>query len=103
MNRVTEKELQAICDRINEACGTPLRPYLDGKPQAKCYHLSYAYGGVTLHQMSESGSGIRDVFSGYMPKRELASKMHAFLKGVQSAAAYDAHYAKLVQSMQAKA
>jgi hypothetical protein len=85
MNRVTKKELQALCDWINELMGTPQKPYekVNGKyePQAKCYHLSGAYGGYALHRMADSGSGVHDIFHGHMPKRELADKMRAFIRG----------------------
>jgi hypothetical protein len=44
------------------------------------YHLSHAYGGVSLHQMSNLGGGVRDVFScGHVPKRNLCDRMFAFL------------------------
>ena len=86
MNRVTEKQLQDICDEINRVCGTPMNPYTQEGPQAKCYHLSFAYGGVALHQMCDEGSSIRDVFPGHMPKRELEGKMRAFLRGIAAGA-----------------
>ena len=89
MQRITDKQLQAIVDRINRTMGTPATPYKPydpavgrAQPNAKCYHLSHAYGGVSLHQMSEREgcTGARDVFGrGHMPKRELAELMHAFL------------------------
>ena len=86
MNRITEKYLQAVCDRINRAMGKSLQPYENGAWQAGCFHISHAYGGVSLHQMCETGSGIRDVFRcGHVPKRELAERMHSFLDGIEFA------------------
>jgi hypothetical protein len=93
-NRITDKQLQAVCDRINKIFGLPLTAYKPydatvgrAQPNAGVYHLSHAYGGVALHRMSEREgcSGVNDVFSrGHMPKRELYELMHAFLRGVDT-------------------
>lgn len=93
-NRVTDKQLEAIVARINKTMGTPETPYKPydpavgrAQPNALSYHLSHAYGGVSLHQMSatEGCTGVRDVFGrGHMPKRELAELMWAFLRGVDA-------------------
>ena len=95
MSRITDKQLQAVCDRINKLFNLPLTPYKPydaavgrAQPNAGVYHLSHAYGGVSLHRMSERGgcTGVNDVFSrGHMPKRELYELMHAFLRGVDTA------------------
>ena len=89
MERITEKQLQGMVDRLNRLAGTPLTPYLrvDGKsvPQAKCYHLDGAYGGVALHQMCDDGTGVHDIFGGHMPKRELYYRIHAFISGLEAA------------------
>jgi hypothetical protein len=91
MDRITDKFLQAVCDRINRACGTPMQPYAKDdtgayKPQARAYHLSRAYGGVSLHQMCDEGSGVHDVFGcGHVPKRDLSERMFAFLRGIETA------------------
>lgn len=92
MNRITDKDLKAVVSRINTMCGTPSEPYakIGDKyvPQANCYHLSGAYGGVSLHQMSSTPSctGVRDVFScGHITKRELYDRMQAFIVGYQTA------------------
>ena len=82
MNRITKHNLEAVVARINRVMGTPERPYLNGEPQALCYHLDGAYSGYALHQMCKTGSGIHDVFGGHMPMRELYNRMHAFLIGV---------------------
>ena len=81
--RITEKQLQLLVDRINTACGHPLAAYSGGQPNALNYHLSFAYGGVSLHQMGANGGGTRDVFScGHMPKRNLYDLMSAYLSGL---------------------
>ena len=92
MNRITEKDLEAVCKRINIVTNSPLTPYTKigdrYEPQALCYHLSHAYGGVALHRMSgnKGCTGVTDVFSGgHGTKRELYDRMHAFLRGFESA------------------
>jgi hypothetical protein len=86
MQRVTEKELDGIVSRINRLTNNPETSYtktIEGKlaQNAGNYHLSWAYGGVTLHQMLESGS--RDVLRcGYVSKRELRSLLYAFIDGL---------------------
>jgi hypothetical protein len=87
MNRVTEKDLQAIVDRINRITGSPSAPYIDGKAQIGNYHLSHAYGGVALHRMYNDAGGVTSPLStGHIPKRELAGLMYAFINGLEVAA-----------------
>lgn len=95
MKRVTEKDLQAVVDRINRMMHTPLTPYVkrdcaNGKggvhlvAQIGNYHLDHAYGGVQLVQMVNDGGGVRDVlYSGHVPKRELQTAMFAFIRGIE--------------------
>lgn len=92
MGRITVKDLEAVCQRINRTVnGREMEPYEkddDGKwqPVPNSYHLSGAYGGYSLHRMvDDGGSGVHDVFSmGHMPKRELYDLMHGFLRGVEA-------------------
>lgn len=92
MQRITISHLQAVCDRINRATGSPLQPYVKGNDgthhaQPGCYHLSRAYGGVSLHRMVTDGGGVSDVFGcGHVPARDLANRMHAFLAGIDARA-----------------
>jgi hypothetical protein len=101
MQRITDANLQAVVDRINRETGMPMKSYDTPKneaeklmysgsqvPQAGNYHLSWAYGGVSLHRMSLTPgcTGISDVFSiGHVTKRELYNHMHAFLRGLDAA------------------
>ena len=89
MNRITNKDLEAVVGRINRAMGAPAEPYrrVDGRTVANIgnYHISGAYGGVSLHRMVNAGGGVQDVFSsGHGTKRELYEKMHAFLAGIEA-------------------
>jgi len=87
--RITERMLQARVDWLNGLTGNPLKPWAkndDGKMKANIgnYHISNAYGGVSLHQMCTDGGGVRDVFScGHIPKRELFERVCAFMEGIR--------------------
>lgn len=88
MNRVTEKQLQAVVDRLNRITNSPMSPYLDGKAQPGNYHLSHAYGGVCLHRMVNEGGGVSSPLStGHIPKRELLNLMHAYISGINEVTA----------------
>jgi hypothetical protein len=85
MNRITEKHLQAIVDRLNRITGSPEAPYIDGKAQIGNYHLSHDYGGVCLHRMHNDGGGVSSPLStGHVTKRELAGLLHAFIAGINT-------------------
>ena len=88
MERITRKQLDFLCERINNAKKTPAKPYerIDGSlvGQIGNYHLSGAYGGVCLHQTMTEGGGVRDVFScGHVTKRDLYQMMRAYLVACQ--------------------
>ena len=89
MSRITDKDLQAVVNRINRETKSPAERYAkDGdkyKAHIGCYHLSHAYGGVALHRMHNEGGGVEDVFGGHMPKRELYERMHAWIRGYEAA------------------
>ena len=87
--RITDKHLQAVCDRINRITGSPMEPYVHdpvkGKHVAQVgnYHISHAYGGVCLHRMVNDAGGVSSVLGyGYVPKRELYERMRAFISGL---------------------
>ena len=87
MNRITEKNLESAVLRINRMMGMPESAYLKigdkYVAQIGCYHLSHAYGGVSLHRMVSESGGVSDVFGcGHVSKRELWERMHAFIAGV---------------------
>jgi hypothetical protein len=91
MNRVTDKHLSAKVDTINEIMHTPKTPWQKRKKgetrnvaNVGNYHLSYAYGGVSLEQMVNEGGGVRLVCtSGHISKRELAGLMDAYISGIR--------------------
>jgi len=89
MERITQRDLEGLCDVVNDAKGFERRPYGERtkkgcNPNPNVYHLNYAYGRVQLVQMSpEKGcTGVSEVF-GYGTKRELYGQMRAFIKGME--------------------
>ena len=91
MNRITAKDLERLCDRLNHKTGNPLKPWQTddtGKMTANIgnYHISGAYGGVCLHQMANTHGGVNTLLSGgYSTKRELWNEMNAYLSGITCA------------------
>lgn len=89
MSRITDKDLQAVVNRINRESKSPAEPYAkvgdEHVAQIGCYHLSHAYGGVALHRMYNESGGVEDVLGGHMPKRELYECMHAWIRGYEAA------------------
>jgi len=87
--RITDGDLRAVCSRLNLLTSSPLEPYSTdaaGKLVANigCFHLSHAYGGVSLHRMhNEAGGVTTPLGGGHMPKRELYERMQAFAKGLE--------------------
>lgn len=88
MNRITEKDLQAVCDHLNRLTGSPKEPYTvsNGRNVSNpdCYLLDHAYGGVALHRIANLSGGVYDIFHGHYTKRELYDRMHAYIQGIES-------------------
>lgn len=92
MERITDRHLEGLISRLNKLTGMPETPYQkqpDGsyKPQQGCYHLSHAYGGVSLHRMSmtEGCTGVSEPLStGHIPKRDLYERIYAYIRGIES-------------------
>jgi hypothetical protein len=89
--RITAANLQAVVDRINRLTGSPATSYTrgeDGKLRANVgnFHISSAYGGVTLHRMSNEAGGVTTPLGlGYSTKRDLYEQLHAFARGIEMA------------------
>ena len=91
--RITQKDLEAVVSRINSICGTPENPYSKDvagniSPNANCYHLDYAYGGVQLVRMSSTVgcSGVSNILgTGHIPKADLYNRMQAYIAGLEVA------------------
>lgn len=88
--RITRAHLDAKAATINSMTKSPAEPscMVEGKYCANVgnYHISGAYGGYSLHRMSNESGGVSDVFScGHIPARELAGLMSAYTAGLYDA------------------
>jgi hypothetical protein len=84
MQRITDKQLDSLCEYLNNITNRPLKPWADGRAAVGNYHISHAYGGVCLHRHVNEGGGVNcPLVHGHVPKRELFNLMHAFIKGLE--------------------
>jgi len=112
-DRITQRDLEAVCTRINrmvngdEGKVTRVKrgevwdeypvwesvPTENGRSHMRqapnIYSISYAYGGAALHRNCDvngdgESHGVSDVFGYHMPKRELYDRMQAFLRGIEA-------------------
>jgi len=84
----SKKTLEALCELINKATGSPLTPYTRTESGLTAnignFHLSLAYGGVCVHRMHNDGGGITEpIWSGHISKAKAETKMRAYLAGLQ--------------------
>lgn len=90
MDRITQKNLECLVKRINQATNSPAETFTkEGNPpflwNIGNYHLDYAYSGVKLVQTANEHGGIRTISTGgYRTKRELYQWMQAFLAGLEN-------------------
>lgn len=89
MNRITNSNLESLVLRINKTLKRPETPYTREGERNKAnignFHLSFAYGGICLHEMHNEGGSVNTVLNtGYTTKRELWDAMQAFLKGIEA-------------------
>ena len=94
MERITQKQLEYLVERINEATNSPKASYAKTEEGYKAnignYHLSYAYGGVKLERMCNEGGGVNTVSTGgFGTKRELYDWMKAYLDGMSERTAQE--------------
>ena len=90
MDRITNKQLEMLVSYLNEVTESPATPYtrVNDKLRANIgnYHISGAYGGVTLHRMMNEGGGVTTPLScGYTTKRDLYNRLHTMIKGIETA------------------
>jgi hypothetical protein len=94
--RITQKDLDAVVSRINRVTQSPdtysteIYSTEDTAVKHKInighYHISYAYGGVSLVRTCNEGGGVRTVsFGGHTTKRALYMQMQAYLAGLEDA------------------
>ena len=84
MERITDKQLEHLVERINNLTNNPTVPYQakDGgglTANIGSHVLDWAYSGVQLHQITNEGGAINVISNdGYGTKRQL----HAFMRGM---------------------
>jgi hypothetical protein len=81
-DRITDKDLDTRIAYLNKLMGMADRPYIDGKPQAGNFHLSYAYGGVCVHRMSEREgcTGVSTpILQAHETKRKTLDALNAYI------------------------
>ena len=87
--RITNKDIKASLNRLNLALGREVEPYTkleDGTYRTNIgnFHDYSAYGMVGLHEMFNSGGGVKS-HGGLGTKRELYERIHAMLDGISLA------------------
>ena len=86
--RITSKDLEILCKRINEITGNKLEPYTRDENRNKAnigtYYIDMAYGGNKLVQISNDGGGVNEITYGYVSKRELYNSMQAYKSGLET-------------------
>ena len=87
--RITKKMLEIRIDYLNKITGNPTESWTktDSGYVANIgnYHLSQAYGGYCLHQMSNKHGGVTTPLSyGHVPARELFEKLVSFIDGYET-------------------
>jgi len=85
--RISEKQLDVLCDRLNTTLNRPLKPWVreNGKNKAQIgnIHVYSCLGVWALHGMVNDCGGVRVIVSG-STKRECFDQGHAYLRGVES-------------------
>ncbi len=81
---VNEKQLKIAIDRMNQLAEQNKETYTNGKSNPDNYHLSCAYGGYAVYQITNESGGCTDVFKiGHVSKAALFNSVHAWLAGYQ--------------------
>lgn len=87
--RVTRRDLELMCDMINDRLGRPLNPW-GGDPMRANVGTFYVHqqsGGVNLRRMvNEQGGSSAPIGEAYVTKRELAMRMEGMLAGLREVA-----------------
>ena len=63
MDRITNKHLEAMTNRLNELVGAELEKWNKetGKSNAGTYYVQGAYGGYRLERIANEGGGASDI------------------------------------------
>lgn len=93
--RITAKHLKTRIDTLNTMTGNPTEYMTAGKCNPGHYYLSKQCGGYELHQVSNSGGGVRAIGNtGHIPARELNLVITGMIDILYYTAQITAHSAK---------
>jgi len=77
--RISERDLEAVCRRINRMTGNEEAAY----NTAGAFYIDGDYGGWDLYRYTGDHGSVDDVFRcGHVPARDLYNRMQAFLDGM---------------------
>ena len=86
--RILKKDLEILVKKTNELTNSPIE-YASNKDGEKFkanlghFHLDGAYGGWKLVRTMSEGGGIEEITYGFVSKKELFDKMHAYIRGLE--------------------
>lgn len=81
--RISKKDLEALVLKLNKLTNNPTTYMTDGKSNIGHYHVSCAYSGYAIHQLTSTGGAAHAIWGGYCPKRELYEKLNTFVNGIE--------------------
>lgn len=87
MERITTANLENLVRYLNKITGNKEVAHEKGEDGKYHYNIgSYilngAYGGYQLSQIVNENGGERSIIGGYLPKRELYDRIHAYKDGI---------------------
>ncbi len=90
MERITIKNLRALCEALNKETGSPPVPWVRvgerNVAQVGCYIINHSYTGYSLARiMNEAGGESSPIGYGVSTARELFDHIHAYLAGMRDA------------------
>lgn len=85
---IKQSNLENVVARINRITNSPLATYTRTKedkliPNPGNFYLDYAYGGVSLRRLAETGGDVDILRLGRVSKRTLYDAMFAFIEGLE--------------------
>ena len=88
MQRITKRNLEALCDRLNTLTNSPPQQFRAGTLDAQVGHhyISGAYGGHQLVRVTNPQGGVTTLLgTGHIPARQLYDLMQAYMAGIKAA------------------
>lgn len=85
--RITQKQMQALLDRLNTIAGTPLTTFDPDRTEARWnvgnFHLDSAYNGFCLMQVVSPRGAVENVLgTAYAPLSQTYRDTQIFIRGL---------------------